>query len=153
MKKICAYYERLRCSFARCDDVDIVRTNTSWGNGLHVEDDVWATVVVRIGLVNNQLVRDCVQTNSIVENVWTYVVARKGLVDEQHVWGYVQPEPNQSESIYSAYEPRVHMYKVNYVAMRDPEHEAFVFSSSLALNYVELELMTQYKTKMIRIGS
>ena len=101
------------------DDVDIVRTTATNGSGLDIENDVWEAAVARLGLVN----------------------------EEPPIWGYVQSMPNQSEVNYPAYEPPVHMYEVDYAAMRDPEYEARVFSSSSALNYDELELAAQYETK------
>ncbi|KAK8691974.1 hypothetical protein V6N13_075460 [Hibiscus sabdariffa] len=76
-------------------DVEIVRTAATTGNGMDVEDDVWDAAVARLGLVN-----------------------------DKSVWGYVEPEPNQSEHNYPAYEPPAHMYEVDYAAMRDREHEA-----------------------------
>ncbi|KAK8549165.1 hypothetical protein V6N13_063561 [Hibiscus sabdariffa] len=77
------------------DDVEIVRTVATTGNGMDVEDDVWDAAVAKLGLVN-----------------------------DKHVWGYVEPEHNQSEHNYPAYEPPAHMYEVDYGAMRDREHEA-----------------------------
>ncbi|KAL4291656.1 hypothetical protein GQ457_14G018180 [Hibiscus cannabinus] len=107
------------------DDVEIVRTAATTGNGMDVEDDVWDAAVARLGLVN-----------------------------DKSVWGYVEPEPNQSEHNYPAYEPPApirpclaHMYEVDYVAMRDREHEARVFASSSASNYDELELKALFETK------
>ncbi|KAK8617953.1 hypothetical protein V6N13_080854 [Hibiscus sabdariffa] len=70
-------------------------TAATTGNGMDVEDDVWDAAVARLGLVN-----------------------------DKSVWGYVEPEPNQSEHNYPAYEPPAHMYEVDYAAMRDREHEA-----------------------------
>ncbi|KAK8695935.1 hypothetical protein V6N13_001077 [Hibiscus sabdariffa] len=100
------------------DDVEIVRTIATAGNGVDVEDDVWDAVVARLGLVN-----------------------------DKSVWGYVEPEPNQLEHIYPAYEPPAHMYEVNYAAMRDREHEVRIFASSSASNYDELELKALFEKK------
>ncbi|KAK8705067.1 hypothetical protein V6N13_048676 [Hibiscus sabdariffa] len=60
----------------------------------------------------------------IEDDVWNVVVARLGLINDKPVWGYVEPEPNQPERNYPAYEPPTHMYEVGYAAMRDWEHEA-----------------------------
>ncbi|KAK8987174.1 hypothetical protein V6N11_055486 [Hibiscus sabdariffa] len=66
------------------DDVEIVRTVATTGNGMDVEDDVWDAAVARLGLVN-----------------------------DKHVWGYVEPEHNQSEHNYPAYEPPAHITPTN----------------------------------------
>ncbi|KAK8596453.1 hypothetical protein V6N12_064941 [Hibiscus sabdariffa] len=71
------------------DDVEIVRTIATAGNGVDVEDDVWDAVVARLGLVN-----------------------------DKSVWGYVEPEPNQLEHIYPAYEPPAHMYEDRMVTLQ-----------------------------------
>ncbi|KAK8635808.1 hypothetical protein V6N13_004526 [Hibiscus sabdariffa] len=55
------------------DDVEIVRTVATVGNGMNVEDDVWAGVVTRLGLVNDGHVWRFVQTEPIVEDVWANV--------------------------------------------------------------------------------
>ncbi|KAK8623146.1 hypothetical protein V6N13_118037 [Hibiscus sabdariffa] len=83
----------------------------------------------------------------VEDDVWDAAVARLGLVNDKSVWGYVEPEPNQSEHNYPAYEPPAHMYEVDYAAMRDREHEARVFASSSASNYDELELKALFETK------
>ncbi|KAK8540223.1 hypothetical protein V6N13_048677 [Hibiscus sabdariffa] len=83
----------------------------------------------------------------IEDDVWNVVVARLGLINDKPVWGYVEPEPNQPERNYPAYEPPTHMYEVGYAAMRDWEHEACVFASSSASNYDELELKALFETK------
>ncbi|KAK8716867.1 hypothetical protein V6N13_044160 [Hibiscus sabdariffa] len=110
------------------DDVNILRTAAVKGNDLDMEDDVWATAVARLGLVEDPIVWGFVQTEPIVEDVWANAVARMKLVDEPVAWGYVQPGPNQSahilEDTMTAYEPPAHMHEVDYDAMRDPEYEA-----------------------------
>ncbi|KAK9012337.1 hypothetical protein V6N11_040394 [Hibiscus sabdariffa] len=77
------------------DDVNILRTAAVKGNDLDMEDDVWATAVARLGLVEDPIVWGFVQTEPIVEDVWANAVARMKLVDEPVAWGYVQPGPNQ----------------------------------------------------------
>ncbi|KAK8487384.1 hypothetical protein V6N12_005575 [Hibiscus sabdariffa] len=124
------------------DDVEAVRTVTIEGNGLNVEDGVWAATVARLGLENDQPIWGFVRTKPIVEDVWKNVVHRMMLVDEPHVWGYVESEP-----IYPTYKPSAHMYEVDYDAKRDLEHEARVFASSSASNYREMKLRTLFETK------
>ncbi|KAK8663643.1 hypothetical protein V6N13_083452 [Hibiscus sabdariffa] len=53
-----------------------------------------------------------------------------------------QPIPS-----YQAYEPPVSMHDVDYIAMRDREHEARVFGSSSSSNYGELVLKDHFETK------
>ncbi|KAK8639918.1 hypothetical protein V6N13_138284 [Hibiscus sabdariffa] len=91
------------------DDVEVVMTDASEGNGLDVEDDVWSAVVARLGLGNGK-----------------------------PIWGYVGSETEQPVPSYLAYEPPTSMYNVYYTAMRDQEHEAQVFGSSSSSNYGEL---------------
>ncbi|KAK9011898.1 hypothetical protein V6N11_039973 [Hibiscus sabdariffa] len=100
------------------DDVETVIADANEGNGVDVEDDVWSTVVARLGLGN-----------------------------EQPVWGYVGPDTEQPVPSYPAYELPARMYDVNYTAMRDREHEARVFGSSSSSNYGELVLKAQFETK------
>ncbi|KAK8691070.1 hypothetical protein V6N13_074591 [Hibiscus sabdariffa] len=100
------------------DDVEVVMTDASEGNGLDVEDDVWSTAVARLGLGNTQL-----------------------------VWGYIRPRTKQSIPSYIAFEPPANMYDVDYIAMHDWEHEARVFGSSSSSNYVELVLKAQFEIK------
>ncbi|KAK8717097.1 hypothetical protein V6N13_044378 [Hibiscus sabdariffa] len=91
------------------DDVETIMTDASEGNSLDVEDDVWSVAVARLGLGN-----------------------------DKPIWGYVGPETEQPVPSYPAYEPPTSMYDVDYTAMRDREHEARVFGSSLSLSYGEL---------------
>ncbi|KAK8635388.1 hypothetical protein V6N13_004126 [Hibiscus sabdariffa] len=91
------------------DNVETVMTDVTEGNGLGVEDDVWSAVVARLGLEN-----------------------------EQAVWSYVGPETKQPVPNYPSYEPPAHMYDVDYIAMRDREHEARLFGSSSSSNYTRL---------------
>ncbi|KAK8549167.1 hypothetical protein V6N13_063563 [Hibiscus sabdariffa] len=100
------------------DDVEIVILDAIEGNGLDVEDDVWSTVVARLGLGN-----------------------------DKSNWGYVRPENEQPILSYPAYELPARMYVVDYTAMRDREHEARVFGSSSSSNYGELVLKAQFETK------
>ncbi|KAK8636578.1 hypothetical protein V6N13_124323 [Hibiscus sabdariffa] len=86
------------------DDVETARTVLTKGNGMDVEDDVWAAAVARLGLENDQPIWGLVQMKPIVEDVWANVIGRMTLVDEPPVWGYVEPK-----SIYLAYEPTAHM--------------------------------------------
>ncbi|KAK8671050.1 hypothetical protein V6N13_037659 [Hibiscus sabdariffa] len=98
------------------DDVEVVMTDASEGNGLDVEDDIWSAAVARLGLRNYK-----------------------------PIWGYVEPEIKQPVPSYPAYEPPASMYDVDYTAMRDREHEARVFGSSSSSNYGELQEKAQEK--------
>ncbi|KAK8978643.1 hypothetical protein V6N11_055629 [Hibiscus sabdariffa] len=88
------------------DDVEVVMTDGSEGNGLDVEDDVWSAVVARLGFGN-----------------------------DKSIWDYVGLETEQPISNYPAYEPPASMYDVDSTTMRDREHEAHVFGSSSSPNY------------------
>ncbi|KAK8540224.1 hypothetical protein V6N12_046513 [Hibiscus sabdariffa] len=54
----------------------------------------------------------------IEDDVWNVVVARLGLINDKPVWGYVEPEPNQPERNYPAYEPPTHMYEDRMVTLQ-----------------------------------
>ncbi|KAK8701759.1 hypothetical protein V6N13_020138 [Hibiscus sabdariffa] len=70
------------------DDVKVVMTYASEGNGMDVEDDFWSVTVTRLGLGNNK-----------------------------PIWGYVGPKTEQLVPSYPAYEPLTSMFDVDYIAM------------------------------------
>ncbi|KAK8713144.1 hypothetical protein V6N13_148367 [Hibiscus sabdariffa] len=49
----------------------------------------------------------------VEDDVWDAIVGRLGLINDEHVWSYVEPEVNQPERNYPAYEPPAHMYEVD----------------------------------------
>ncbi|KAK8686678.1 hypothetical protein V6N13_125701 [Hibiscus sabdariffa] len=74
------------------DDVEIVRTTATTGNGMDVEDDVWDVAVARLGLINDK-------------HVWGYV-------EPEHIYPAYEPPAYMYEVDYAAMRDREHEARV-----------------------------------------